>query len=137
MGDGGGRGADDRTGGLSTEPAAVHPTTSSTSPSGDALGGSSVATELSRRIGLLDLDPSGRPAASVVATAAAAFRLEGWALWCQLSAIAALLRRWRAEPPCPEPNPTLGAHDGGADGGDTGADGGDAGADGGDAGADG
>src|SRR3954452_4635369 len=130
-------GAEGRSGGLGAEGAAIPPTAASNSRSGDTLAGASVATELSRRIGLLSVDPSGGPAASVVATAAAAFRLEGWALWCQLSTIAALLRRWRAEPPCPEPDPALGAHDGGADGGDTGADGGDAGADGGDAGADG
>jgi hypothetical protein len=64
--------------------------------------GPELADGLATELEILVSDPSVGSASGIVEAVAAGRRLEGWALWCQLSGIAALLRRWRAEPPAAE-----------------------------------
>jgi Domain of unknown function (DUF222) len=73
---------------------------SAPAPSGAWTPGPELAGIVAARIAELTLDPSAGSASAMVGVAAAGFRLEGWALWCQLATIAALLRRWHADPPC-------------------------------------
>jgi hypothetical protein len=64
--------------------------------------GPELADGLGAELEILVTDPSVGTASGIVEAVAAGRRLEGWALWCQLSGHAALLRRWRAEPPAAE-----------------------------------